>query len=119
MKAKVEILCEAIRPGIAPEGLERSQPGELAVATQADRAHPIPSGLSQLAEAGELEVLATRDQAVGRVADDHAHLHAADPWIREQTPDLPESVRLQMSVSVDNADHDLFRVEALDDGVSL
>src|SRR5207247_3534916 len=61
MQAEVQVFRQAVGPWIASERLERCEPGELSVAAEADGAHAIAGRLRKVAEAGELEVLESRD----------------------------------------------------------
>jgi hypothetical protein len=113
VEPQVEILGQTVGPRGAAERAQRRQTRELAVSSEADGTDPVAGCLRELAEPHELEVLAAGNQAVPRVADDHAHLHAPDRGIAEEARHVAQSSAFELPVGVDHADHHVLGVEAL------
>ena len=119
MEPEVEVLGQAVGPRRPAERPESDQPRELAVSSQADGADAVAGRLREVAEPDELEILAARQQAFGRVTDDDAHLHAAYARVGEQAGDLAERLRLELAVGVDDPEDDLLGIEARDERMPL
>jgi hypothetical protein len=111
-KTQFQVLHQALRPRLRTEVDQRGQPGELAVAAEADGAQRVAHRLAGVGDAAELQVLHGGQHPVP-VVDAHPALGGAHPRVAHGVGDLQEHVGAAPAVAVDDADRDAVRVADL------